>query len=239
MMIRIGISLNYREMPNGVEQAYLDQGYFDFLPCDEVIPVPLVPTLKESLQNRLLDDLAGIILTGGNDLDPKLWDEPRHEKTQLLHPRRQAADLAWYHQARKHDLPILGICMGMQLINVAQGGGLHQHLNEFEGPVDHSQGRHELIISRDSRLYRIFQRERTSVNTSHHQGVARLGRNLQIAAEAEDGVIEAIEHDKAAFCLGVQWHPERDSANPINQAVLKAFFNAARDYQNVGFSGSV
>ncbi len=239
MMIRIGISMNYRETPNGVEQAYLDQGYFDFLPHDEVIPVPLIPTLKEMLQERILDDLAGIIITGGNDLDPQLWDEPCHEKTILLHPRRQAADLSWYVRARKRDLPVLGICMGMQLINVAQGGGLHQHLNEYEGPVDHTQGRHELMISRDSRLYQMFQQERTSVNTSHHQGVARLGHNLQIAAEAEDGVIEAIEHDKAAFCMGVQWHPERDIANPLNLALLKAFFNAARDYQKVGFSGNV
>ena len=233
MKPRIGIGMNFRSTEEGVERAYLDSPYFDVPANLGVMPIPIVPTENVVLLDAILGQLDGVVLTGGLDLDSSLWGEPLHEQSELVHPRRQRFDFLLYELAQKHKLPLLAICLGIQVVNVAHGGGLCQHIPDLEGEIDHGGGEsgwtyHEVEPIRDSRLGKWFRSEKITVPSSHHQGVDRLGEGLQVAAVAEDGIIEAIERlDYPNFFLAVQWHPERDINKPGCRILFDKFFEAA------------
>ncbi|MBN1844228.1 MAG: gamma-glutamyl-gamma-aminobutyrate hydrolase family protein [Sedimentisphaerales bacterium] len=231
MKLRIGLGMNFAGGQEGPERAYLDRHYFDTLSELGTCPLPLIPTEDVVLLEALLRQLDGLVMTGGLDLDPALWQEDRHERTRLLHPRRQRFDLLLYQQACKHRLPILGICLGIQVINVAHGGSLHQYLPDVSDQVDHGGDgrttRHALKLDPASRLGRWFSGDQVTVGSSHQQAVARVGRGLRAAAWAADDVVEAVERDDYPFLLGVQWHPERDGGDPVNRVVWEHFLGAA------------
>jgi len=233
MKPRIGIGMNVRSTEEGFDRAYLDSPYFD-VPADlGVVPIPIVPTENVVLLDAILGQLDGVVLTGGLDLDSSLWGEPLHEQSELVQPRRQRFDFLLYELAQKHKLPLLAICLGIQVVNVAHGGGLCQHIPDLEGAIDHGGGEsgwtyHEVEPIRDSQLRKWFRSEKITVPSSHHQGVDRLGEGLQVAAVAEDGIIEAIERlDYPNFFLAVQWHPERDIEKPNCRVLFDKFFEAA------------
>jgi len=180
-----------------------------------------------------LGHVDGVLFTGGLDLDSMLWQENLHREARLVHPRRQRFELLLYEQVQKRKLPILALCFGMQMINVAHGGSLHQHLPdlEFNVDVDHEgeEGMVEHLVNCDlgSRLFDCTQMEQFKVNSAHHQGINKLGEGLQAVAVAEDGIIEAFERKDYPFLLGVQWHPERNLANPVNRTMMDQFLKAS------------
>lgn len=222
--------MNYREMEPGLERAYLDRYYFDaFWPLG-VVPIPLLPTDNSVWQDPLLDQVAGVIFTGGLDPDPQLWGEALHPQTQLVHPRRQASELSLIKRAEARKMPILGICLGMQMINVARGGSLHQHIPDITTAIAHQSKlaeAHSVRLLPESRLRQWAGVDAARVNSTHHQAVNRLGRGLRAAARAEDGIIEAIEATEGPFCVAVQWHPERAMEQAINRVLLEQFLQAA------------
>jgi len=138
-----------------------------------------------------------------------------------------------YEQVQKRELPILALCFGMQMINVAHGGSLHQHLPDLELDidVDHGgeKGMREHVIHCDlgSHLFDWVQSEQFKVNSVHHQGIDRLGEGLKPAAVAEDGLVEAFERSDYPFLLGVQWHPERNLADSVNRTIMEKFLEAS------------
>jgi putative glutamine amidotransferase len=168
----------------------------------------------------VLKDAAGLVLTGGGDVDPALYREPPHPTFSAAEPGRDAFEIALVNRALELDLPVLAVCRGLQVLNVARGGTLVQDIpSQVAGAVDHSIEApsfaiaHEIWISKGSRLWtllseKLVEGDACQVNSRHHQAVAHAAPGFEVTATAPDGVIEAMEHPEARFCVGVQWHPE-------------------------------
>jgi putative glutamine amidotransferase len=170
----------------------------------------LVPAIEdERLLRDEVDGVDAFLFMGGPDYPPSLYGEPPHEKANPMHERRAAVDMLIAGLVLRRGIPVLGICGGCQLLNIAMGGKLVQHLDRAEA---HAGGqRHEVELVPGSRLARIFGTDRIAVNSYHHQAAdpAAIGRDLVVTARADDGTVEAVESTGPRFLVGVQWHPER------------------------------
>ena len=171
----------------------------------------LVPPASDGVEETL-DALDGLILSGGSDLDPRLYGQEPHPETDDADPHRDDAELALLRAALGRDLPVLAICRGSQVLNVALGGDLVQHLPEVVGDDRHKElpgefAEHEVEIAGSSRLGRTLG-ARAEVKSHHHQGFGRIGAGLDVAARAPDGTAEALEDPSRRFAVGVLWHPE-------------------------------
>ena len=177
------------------------------------IPFPILH--ENSLNNTLLKILDGLVITGGNfDINPKLYSE-NNGGSRNLKNKRTNFEIDIFQKFLETTKPILGICGGEQLMNVANGGNLVQDINHsIKTKIYHEQKNprdevsHEISIKRNSKLYKIVKSEKIEVNSAHHQSVNTLGKDFISSASASDGIIEAIEHIKHPWCLGLQWHPE-------------------------------
>lgn len=175
---------------------------------------------------------CGLVLTGGGDVDPALYGEIASPETEPPDPERDVVEAALIDEALAHDLPLLGICRGMQLLNVHRGGSLIQHLptaiRHVRRTTDRSLPAHCVAIQPGTLLSGIARTETWQVNSRHHQAVARLADGFRVcASDPEDGTIEAIELHTRRFVLGVQWHPENQALNDPEQRNLFKSFAAA------------
>jgi putative glutamine amidotransferase len=180
---------------------------------------------------EVLDLLDGLVLTGGADIDPASYGEEAHPETVDTLPERDAFEIALTRAAIARDMPVLGICRGMQLINVALGGTLHQHLPERYGHHEHRRvvgsfdgADHDVLLSEGSVAARAAGECRHATKSHHHQGVDRLGEGLIVSGHSTlgDDLPEAIELPGRTFVLGVQWHPEADTASRVVSAFVAA-----------------
>lgn len=178
--------------------------------------------------------IDGLVVTGGAfDVDPALFGASSRHATVTTKDRRTAFELAITRGTVEADKPVLGICGGQQLLNVALGGTLIQHIpDEIKNPLAHEQPNprtepgHDVLVSEGTQLHRITGLTRLAVNSAHHQAVKDVGPGLVIDAVAEDGVIEGIEDPRRRFCIGVQWHPEY-AIGPGDLKLFDAFIKAA------------
>jgi gamma-glutamyl-gamma-aminobutyrate hydrolase PuuD len=171
----------------------------------------LVPPSEEGVEETLAA-LDGLVFSGGSDLDPETYRAEPHPETFGVVPERDEAELALLSAALELDMPVLAICRGSQVLNVARGGDLLQHLPEVVGDEKHKHtpgefADHDVSVKPDTRLAQLLG-DRAPVKSHHHQGFGRLGEGLVESARAEDGTIEAIEDPSQRFTLGVLWHPE-------------------------------
>jgi putative glutamine amidotransferase len=173
--------------------------------------VPISPA-----QRRDLGDLGGLVLTGGGDVNPSLYSAEPHVRTKYVFRERDELEQALIEEAERKDLPILGICRGLQILNVTRGGTLHQHV---EG---HRETDHSVRAEPASQVAAFVGTEDYTVNSRHHQAVNRLGRGLVVTARAEDGIIEAVEDPEKRFLVAVQWHPE-DRPDTRDSKIFSAF----------------
>jgi putative glutamine amidotransferase len=180
----------------------------------------LLPTIPGADEAGTLDLLDGLILGGGPDIDPALYGRAPGPDTVVSAPERDEAESALLRGALARDLPVLGICRGMQLLNVVRGGTLVQHLPEH-ATAPGSFERHEVVIRPDSVVGAAVGRP-ALVESGHHQGVESVGRGLRVVGRAPDGVIEAIEDPSARFCVGVLWHPEQGPDRGLFRALVAA-----------------
>jgi putative glutamine amidotransferase len=175
----------------------------------------VVPPLPGPAIPALLDRVDGIVLSGGPDLHPDAYGAAPHPELGPTEPRLDAFELALARAADERDMPILAICRGMQVLNVARGGTLHQHVPDVVGdtiahrqPGASAEPIHTVNVAAGSRLQEILGHRHVHVNSFHHQAVDRLGEGLEITARADDGTVEAVECPGNRFVLGVQWHAE-------------------------------
>ena len=169
----------------------------------------------KDLINSFVEKLDGLVLTGGDfDIDPKIYNQEING-TREIKPKRTNFELQIFQKFFEFDKPILGICGGEQLINIGCGGDLFQDINaNFQTSIQHEQRNpanevsHEVNIQSKTKLSEILNTDLIWTNSSHHQSVNRLGKNIKLNAIALDGVVEGIEHDLHKWCVGVQWHPE-------------------------------
>jgi putative glutamine amidotransferase len=178
------------------------------------LPVVLPAIYPVAAQaSRVLERLDGLVLIGGPDVDPAHYGHESHARTSPPRRERDAVELALLDAALATGLPVLCVCRGLQLLNVARGGTLEQHLPDVAGHTGHAPepgtfGRHEVIVEPGSMLAQALGRTRAEVATSHHQAIATLGNGLVVSARALDGTTEAVEDSDHAGLLAVQWHPE-------------------------------
>jgi putative glutamine amidotransferase len=191
-------------------------------------PLLIAPTPADLADpSELLDMLDGVLVTGGADVDPAAYDQPPHPETAAAPRDRDAFELLLVREAAARDLPCLGICRGMQVVNVAYGGALEQHLpDRLEHDIHRGDGSafadHEVEIEPESLAALAAGATRVAVKSYHHQGVARVGDGLSVTARAgTDGTVEAIEDAQRRFMLGVLWHPEEDEADRLIGAFVQ------------------
>jgi putative glutamine amidotransferase len=200
------------------------------------LPLVLAPGRPQDVGD-LLDHVGALVLTGGADIDPTLYGEERRPEVKAVFPDRDAFELALCREALRRDLPLLAICRGHQVLNVATGGTLVQDIpsqipgaGAHESDAERWQTCHEVEILPETRLREILGTERVAVNSFHHQSVKQLGRELVLSARSPDGVVEGIEMPRQSrrFVLGVQWHPESFwDHTPHFQPLFEALVRAA------------
>ena len=206
---------------NYVEAVQRAGGFAVLLPPDQY----LVAHPEDAL-----DAIDGLMLAGGADIDPGAYGQAAHVETVDTVPERDAFEIALVRAAIERELPVLGICRGMQLINVALGGTLEQHLPDRFGHGDHRRAigsfdgaDHDVSLVEGTLAARVIGASSHATKSHHHQGVDRLGEGLEVSGtSAMDGLAEAIELPGRRFVLGVQWHPEADPASPVVEALVQA-----------------
>jgi gamma-glutamyl-gamma-aminobutyrate hydrolase PuuD len=184
----------------------------------------LVPPSEEGLEETL-ESLDGLVFSGGSDLDPDLYGQPAHPETVDVVPERDRAELTLLTAALARDLPVLAICRGSQVLNVAAGGDLVQHLPDDVGHDGHKHtpgefAEHDVALDEGTRLGALLGAQ-APVKSHHHQGFGRLGSGLRVAAHAEDGAVEAVEDPSRRFALGVLWHPEAGDDLKLFEALVE------------------
>ncbi len=202
-----------RRMVEGRERVTLNTAYVRALERAGLVPLAVPTILAPERAAAALQGVRGLVLTGGEDVAPARYGAQPHERLGAVDPDRDAAELALIAAARAQRLPILAICRGIQILNVALGGTLYQDLDsERPGPVSHSSdtSTHGVRVEAGSLLERTLGARAATVNSRHHQAIRDLAPDLRAVAWADDGVIEAAEpaDPAAAWMVAVQWHPE-------------------------------
>lgn len=201
------------------------------------IPVLIPITEDKECLIKYADAVDGIIFTGGEDVSPLYFGENPIKEIGSISCERDACEMFLFKEAYDLDMPILGICRGSQLINVALGGSLYQDINaQLKDSLGHSpesgpsdQVYHMVKIEKDSKLYNIFENDTIAINSFHHQSVKELGKGLKAAAFSYDGIIEATESVEKGFVVGIQWHPEALAPkHPIFMKLFEEFISQCR-----------
>jgi putative glutamine amidotransferase len=191
----------------------------------------IVPPCPEAVEETL-DALDALLFSGGADLDPASYGAEAHPTTNDVRPERDSAELALLEAALARDMPVLAVCRGSQVLNVARGGDLVQHLPEVVGHEGHKQtpgvfADHDVEVLPDTKLHGVIG-DHAPVKSHHHQGYGRLGAGLCESARADDGTVEAIEDPSRRFALGVLWHPEEGE----DAALFRALVEEAARYRD-------
>jgi len=230
----IGIGSDVAHKKGQRDRAFVYTTYTEALRRAGAVAV-IIPPQPENAA-AIVDSLDGILLAGGDDCDPTAYGETPHPTVEPMDPRRQSNELALARVARERGIPTLGICLGVQVMNVASGGTLIQDIaSEVKTEIDHAsepsdRHRHEVLVEKGTRLGRILGKQELEVNSSHHQAIRNVGEGLRVTAHAPDGVIEGLEDPSHPFYVGVQWHPEDMSGEGSASALFGAFVEAARTY---------
>ncbi|MBZ4487446.1 gamma-glutamyl-gamma-aminobutyrate hydrolase family protein [Microbacterium sp. cx-55] len=237
----VGLSTYLERAKQGVwdvRAAFLPQQYFDAVTASGGAAVLLPPQPNpEPSAETVLDGLDGLILTGGLDVQPELYGAERHPLTDPARADRDAWELALLRGARRRGIPVFGICRGLQLINVAFGGSLHQHLPDDLGTERYRIGGgvfadNTVIVEDGTRLAGLVGAGEYGVHSYHHQGVDRVGEGLTVTARTDDGLVQAFELPGDEYLVAVQWHPEENSADRrlfLGLVAAASAHRAARD----------
>jgi putative glutamine amidotransferase len=242
---RVGINVDF--VPAGKTHGAflrLPAGYCDSILAAGGLPILLPPVGKQAEIDALLDQLDGVVLAGGADIDPRRWGIPTHPAVQPMAQRRDDNDRLLVQRIVARRLPVLAVGVGMQQLNLVCDGTLYLHLpDEMPRALPHREPgggphRHIVLIEAGTRLEEIYGGGEIRVNSGHHQAVRLVGSKLRVGARAPDGVIEAIETvDSDWFCVGVQWHPESETASALDMQLLESFMEAClRQSQGMGLA---
>ncbi len=229
-MVIIGVTPDVGD--NG--KITINQDYLDSVTRAGGVPVLLPLVEDERAQVALLTRIDGLLLSGGPDIDPGFYEEEVLPCCGEINVKRDKVEIGFFKKALITGLPVLGICRGIQVMNVALGGTLYQDIAaQLPGAIKHpcydtpKDKIHELTVIEDSWAHRVSGLKRFSVNSRHHQGIKKLGKGLVATAYSRDGLIEAVDYPEEKFVTGVQWHPESLSGRYKEaQALFDAFVEA-------------
>lgn len=226
----IGLSTYFEQARWGlwdIEAAIIPRWYLDVFQGAGADIVLLPPNTHPEVLSRV----DGLVVAGGADVDSRLYGEDPHESADSPRESRDATELALYRGARELGLPFLGICRGAQIMAVAHGGSLHQHLPEVTD-LEHKKAplvfvEHAARFTPGSRIADIYRSPEITVNSFHHQAIKAAG-DLVITGWAPDGTVEVVEAPGSAFSVGVQWHPEHPDRRTVDRPLVEAFLAACR-----------
>ena len=233
----IGICAGYRVIQEKkVGTIEIGESYVDAVTKAGGVPVALTPTLDPALARDAVERVDALLVPGGGDIKPSRYGRRKHATHKPLHPRREDF---WFHALAAADerrIPILGICLGSQVLNVGRGGTLIQDVpSQWEDPIPHrppagakKRQMHHVIVEPGTLLASIVGAGRIETNSSHHQAIETPGRGLVVSAHATDGVIEAVEATDRPFYLSIQWHPEAMTNRKKHLALFEALVRAAK-----------
>lgn len=235
----IGIACGQYPTGDGTSRVGINREYVRALEGAGAVPVLLPLVEREGLIEPLIADLNGLLLAGGGDVDPGRFGEDPLPGLGQVDPERDEFELALVKAALDRDMPVLGICRGLQVLNVAAGGTLYQDIQcQVPRALKHNQDAprwhpsHEVRLDADSLLASIYETESLRVNSFHHQAVKVAGPVFRVSAKAKDAVVEGIESREHRFVVGVQWHPESMVERyPAQRLLFAAFVQAARGYR--------
>lgn len=210
---------------------YLKQQYYEALEQQGGLPIGIPSTERLDAVEQYCDIISGLLLVGGEDINPSMYAEELDPLCKPMMPRRDQFECQLIKACHRRQIPIFGICRGLQIMNVAFGGTLYQDLSQMPGVANHGQvgeldfsTRHQVELVSGTRLHQIVGADRIETNTGHHQGIKQLAKGLTVSAKATDGVIEAIEG--SGFTLAVQWHPEAWSCDQHSGKLFAGFIRA-------------
>jgi putative glutamine amidotransferase len=226
----IGITLDQHDDADKYESPF---SYAKAVELAGGLPLLIPYQTDLSLIPQIVDQFDGILFSGGNDLDPALYGQEWHPKAQRIDPARQKFELALLAEVERRRTPILGVCLGSQIMNVYRGGSLHQFIPDVHQSIEHRKigenlTRHAVNLDANSQIARAIGKTEISANTYHKQSVDKLGRGLKVIATAPDGVIEGFEDPSFPLFAAVQWHPERLTNEPEHLAPFKLLVETAR-----------
>jgi len=232
----IGLTGGFIEVNSLQKGIYVHHYFPELIVKNGGIPI-IIPFSNLNISSEIMEVCDGIILTGGHDIDPEYYKQDPHPKIGETIALRDEMEIKLVKEAHKRNIPILGICRGMQLINIAFGGTLIQDINsQIVNPIKHLQENkfedvtHYISIDKNSMLAELIGGEQVKVNSFHHQAIDLLAVEFTISATASDGIIEAIEYRGNTFILGVQWHPESlIEVNPQMNNLFKFFMSKSCD----------
>ncbi|OBZ19421.1 gamma-glutamyl-gamma-aminobutyrate hydrolase [Bacillus sp. FJAT-27264] len=235
----IGITSTLTRLNAYSEGVYVHQDYHIAVEAAGGLPIVL-PLASIETVKQLIDLCDGLIFTGGEDIDPSRYGEEAIPELGQTLAIRDVIELEAIRYVLDTDKPLLAICRGVQVLNVALGGTLYQDLpSQYEGALEHvqrdvprSRDTHDILLAPESRLASIFGSTQVRVNSLHHQALRELGEGLQVTATSPDGVIEGVEHTGGTFTIGVQWHPENMAAanDPQMTKLFAAFVEQGRTW---------
>lgn len=235
----VGLTTYLEQAKTGVwdvPASFLPKIYFEAVTKAGGIAVLLPPQpVDERIANRVLDGIDGLIITGGKDVDPARYGQEKHPATDEPRKDRDAWEDALLRAAIDRGLPFLGICRGAQVLNVALGGTLVQHLPDVIGSTRYNLGHGnfantEVDVEGATKLSELYSGDETvDVKSYHHQAIDRLAEGLVVSARSDDGIIQAVELPGANFGVAVQWHPEEDAKEDAR--LFEGIVNAATDYR--------
>jgi putative glutamine amidotransferase len=229
----IGITTDYNDRQT---QYVLPYGYATAIEKAGGLPFLIPYRTDLSLISQIVDRIDGILFSGGDDLDPKAYGEEWHPMAKQIDPLRETFERALLAEVEKRRLPIMGVCLGCQLLNVHRGGKLIQFLPDVERnePIEHRRmgvdwnERHSITLDADSAVAKALGKAQVIANSSHKQAVKEPGRGLRVIATAPDGVIEGIEDPSMPLYIGIQWHPERMHEEADHLALFRLLVEKAR-----------
>ncbi len=238
----IGLNADFRSARKDAPAfSFLCSGYFDSLTNAGAVPLVIPPLADEDDLARVLDVLDGVVMIGGSDLDPRRDGFMVHPSIRLLDARREEFDRMLIGQVADRRMPVFGIGVGMQLLNVAQGGNLFLHIPEdLPRALPHQDSldpahRHALVVEKGSLMERVYGEGEIRVNSMHHMAIDEVAPGFAVTARCPDGVVEAIESVREDwFALGTQFHPESTSASALDLRIFEEFLCGATGTEVAG-----
>jgi putative glutamine amidotransferase len=230
----IGLNAEYRSSrKDSPAYTYITAGYYNAIIKVGAIPVIVPPLVDEADMNRVLDQLDGMVMVGGGDLDPRIDGYMLHPSMRLLDARRETFDRKLMHLIARRRMPVMGVGSGMQLLNVSQGGTLFYHIPEdMPKALPHLDAmdpnhRHALVVEMGTLMERVYGEGEIRVNSMHHMSVDDVAPGFAITARCPDGVAEAIESTQEDWiAFGTQFHPEGESASALDLRIFEEFVAA-------------
>ena len=232
----IGITTFEGKNPDGFPTVMLLQAYIHSIMQAGGVPILIPSMLAEGGWDTLYERLDGVVFSGGGDIAPKYFNGEDHPRIAGIEPLRDTIELSLLRSVVEDGKPFLGICRGIQTVNVGLGGTLYEHLGEqFRGEIDHAYPTtmrthlvHEVKIEEGTRIADAVGEPVLRVNSLHHQGLKKIAPGLHVTGYAPDGLVEAVEIPDHPFGLAVQWHPEWLTDQQPTRNLFKAFVNAVR-----------